>query len=1353
MKRALLALILLAAAGQCAAGKTVGIWKDRKSGFGDGLLATLHEAGWQTVVLAGKDLTDGSKLAGLDVVFLPGGHNIYNFPGPEGSRNLIRFVASGKGILAGAFRSGYARTSNRPLLPQVGAAHSKTNSVFVQGVGDSVLAKAIDQPFCPGGWDHVVIKVGPLGKVFAVSDSDPVGVYGEVYGGRYVTFGGYIGCEAKTESMQGTARRVFLAMLDWLAAAPELSEAEKARHQAQAELDLRRRERLLDWTANERGPDRGPGVIPAVRNRLAVPLQSRQYTLDYMAQHLSGRKLRQCQSEAATLRQAVEGLDRRFDEEMAAFREQAKRLDLAALLPAEQAATLAKIEAVEGKTPEEKSTIIKLVKRSHPAGIAKKVAMYLHEDSLAEKLMPKTERERLAAGAEKVIAKLRPAVKAAKAKNAVLEQKRDRAAVPGLIEACASDNVKVRRQAVVELGRIGDPRGAPALIKMLRSADEKIRTDAVLGLGWMQSKEAVPALVKLAQADDLHMKRRAVQALGQIGDARAIAPIRALVADKDYFTSENAILALGWLKAGQAVSDLLKIVTTFDRLDAGRRGLMISAVRALGHIGDPAALPALEKLAAEAKDFPVTKRKGKATNIYSTSASLGLQGHAELAIAEINAGGLPQTGIKQGDFLAAKDRFYGLTGRFNALAGRTKIVRGSNFRDDPTALYAYLWDAGMTGVHQAWGEPSADPAEYLALIQAAGELDLLWIDVLPMGGSRKYRSQRPHATADKNGVEVVLMKYADEPAFHGFWSEEVYPKFAVTAAEFEAWLVKKHGAGFRGKLKIKDGEDPLSLIGTLGSLRTEYLVHQGERLIEYWREGQEWMSGLRKGCAKTWSESDGRRVAYPGVTGPAGAAIDVNGPENYQCFGRHNSFSMEMHKDGEARPVMCEFYNWYSPSPAHDIRGFAQHLMHGECFYNFSLNQIFGQASTYVMWTWDASRWGNMRKIFRKARKIREYLAVPESAANVALVLSELSGTAFLEPGGVAWQMEDRWTQNQVALWTALNQSHLPTDIIWAETLTPEKLARYRVLLLSDAKILTDGQAERLRQWVGAGGVLIADGTTSLFTKGTAPRPNYLLADIFGVDYRGNVGAADLEQTDTYCIKLRQASVKAVSGHDPNNFRLMVHRAFKPVKSLGAYKVTDKGSASLPGTAAGTVCEYDLPLGYGKVAPVAAQVLAAFANGDPALTVNRFGKGLCYFWTPNYPALCHTASDWEISPNKYDFWPNVSELLAAMVRGGLAHQGAALPVEVTGISKEVEVTVRRQSAPDRWMVHLLDYDTRSTGVKAAAMSARAPAGRTVKRIFYPDTNTKVAFTSEEGAVRAQLRGFEVHDMVVIEWRQ
>ncbi|MDP6355952.1 MAG: hypothetical protein QF473_12655 [Planctomycetota bacterium] len=118
-------ILAMLVAGSTVWGGTIGLRKDRKSYITDGMLATLREAGWKTVILEGKDISAGAKLADLDVVFLPGGHNAYGFPGFDESRNLIRFVASGKGILAGAMRSGYVRTSNRPLCRTSGPPTTK----------------------------------------------------------------------------------------------------------------------------------------------------------------------------------------------------------------------------------------------------------------------------------------------------------------------------------------------------------------------------------------------------------------------------------------------------------------------------------------------------------------------------------------------------------------------------------------------------------------------------------------------------------------------------------------------------------------------------------------------------------------------------------------------------------------------------------------------------------------------------------------------------------------------------------------------------------------------------------------------------------------------------------------------------------------------------------------------------------------------------------------------------------------------------------------------------------------------------------------------------------------------------
>jgi len=1319
-------VMLLAPSGW---GKTIGLWKDARSAINDGMLKTFSEAGWTTTILSGNDLSNEAKLAGLDVIFLPGGWNEYFFPDFPARRNLVKYVAGGKGILAGAFRSGYVRTASRPIFPQVGATYNRVNGAFISAYGDSELAKAIDRPFCPGSWDHLVVKVGPVGRVFAVNGTDPVGVYGEVNGGRYLVFGAFIGIDAGTNVMQGTERQVLLKSVEWLANAPKLSEVEKSRNQAQADLEFMRREKIWDLTLNERGPDRGPGFIPRNYFTFLPQIESRLYRFQFASQYLSGKSADLTKTEIAELQQALNELNANYKK-----------------LTSDTIAALNKMNLVELETVSSGLT-----------------------NGVREKLFSDTKLAELQAKADKQLNDIKPAIKVAKAAKLALEHKADVAQLPEIIKNTASANVDVRREAVQELGRIGELQTAGTLIKLLGDSDENVRVDAIQALGWMQAKEAVPALIKALEGQDILMKRRAAQALGQIGDARAVKPLLAQIITskedfsenyslekldykgRDYLISENAIMALGWIKAKEAVPTLTAILTTFDQKDIMQKGLMSLAIIALGYIGDEAPLSVLEGF-AKLDDAPKDRRGNKYATIYSSQAFIGFGAVANQAINLIRAGGRKEVGVKQPDFLASKKKFYALTKNFNALAGR---AIGSKVGDDPNIVPAYIWEAGFTGFHNAWGAGGSDLSvdsneTYAKMVTAASDFDLNWIDVMPMDTRTEY-------DLNKSSGELILEKFKDESAWAGFWSEEEYGGICATANDFYTWLDKKYGKDYRKKIGVPDNYVLPFLVGgheladTSGLLKTEYLEFCADKMLEKWRESQDWMHGRRKGCSFTNTITHRQFATFIGLTGITGEVVDAPGYESYQSFGRDNAFMAEMYKNGNARPVMAELYNWYTPDSAHAVRGFAQQLMHGECFFNFHYEHISKTPRSYL-WIWDASRWGDAEKIFQKAAKIKDYINVPPSAANVAQLCSEATAAYFHKQNKNAGKMSSlgaRYYQQQVGLWTALNQSQIPTDVIWAESLTPEKLQRYRVIVMSDAKILSADQAKLLRDWVEQGGVLIASGTSTLFSRLPAVQNNYMLADVFGVNYAGFAGVKDSDKNDTCGFKQGEAVVKIESSMDFPGVLNHVYRDVKPVKSLDKYTVMD--SPYLPGMTKGVACEYDMPLGYDKVAVAKAEVLAKFANGDPALTVQPVGKGLCYFWTPIYPGLCYISSDWEMDANKKDFWPNVRELLGSMVKGGLVFQKANLPVDVTGVSKEVEVTLRQQPEQNRMMVHLLDYDSKSDSVKGAVLSVHPSAGKTVKRIFYPDTDTELKFKVGENGVTAQLRTFEVHDMAVVEW--
>ena len=74
------------------------------------------------------------------------------------------------------------------------------------------------------------------------------------------------------------------------------------------------------------------------------------------------------------------------------------------------------------------------------------------------------------------------------------------------------------------------------------------------------------------------------------------------------------------------------------------------------------------------------------------------------------------------------------------------------------------------------------------------------------------------------------------------------------------------------------------------------------------------------------------------------------------------------------------------------------------------------------------------------------------------------------------------------------------------------------VLILPNIGAMTDAQIDAVRRFVKAGGALIASGQTSLFDEWGDPRPDFALADLFGVS-----GGKPIAAPATIAQRLRAA--------------------------------------------------------------------------------------------------------------------------------------------------------------------------------------------------------------------------------------
>jgi Trehalose utilisation len=82
-------------------------------------------------------------------------------------------------------------------------------------------------------------------------------------------------------------------------------------------------------------------------------------------------------------------------------------------------------------------------------------------------------------------------------------------------------------------------------------------------------------------------------------------------------------------------------------------------------------------------------------------------------------------------------------------------------------------------------------------------------------------------------------------------------------------------------------------------------------------------------------------------------------------------------------------------------------------------------------------------------------------------------------------------------------EEHLNLRLVNDWDVTLDELKKYQVLVLPNAAALSDAQVAAIREFVRAGGGLVAIGESSLCDELGRPRKNFALSDVFGVSFKG----------------------------------------------------------------------------------------------------------------------------------------------------------------------------------------------------------------------------------------------------------
>ncbi len=141
-----------------------------------------------------------------------------------------------------------------------------------------------------------------------------------------------------------------------------------------------------------------------------------------------------------------------------------------------------------------------------------------------------------------------------------------------------------------------------------------------------------------------------------------------------------------------------------------------------------------------------------------------------------------------------------------------------------------------------------------------------------------------------------------------------------------------------------------------------------------------------------------------------------------------------------------------------------------------------------------------LREIGRRERWLTHCQPLPWAA----LVVSEQTRQFYAYK-----DIADRYLPHLFGAFRAAAEEHLPLTLINDWDLEAKALAKYRVVVLANTAALSAAQADALRDYVKAGGGLVATGETSLCDELGRPRRDFALADLFGVSYQGRPAAPE----------------------------------------------------------------------------------------------------------------------------------------------------------------------------------------------------------------------------------------------------
>lgn len=208
-----------------------------------------------------------------------------------------------------------------------------------------------------------------------------------------------------------------------------------------------------------------------------------------------------------------------------------------------------------------------------PAGNDKQAG---NEKEYTEKETPAPEKPK-----DEIPPDLTPCAESPEPRAPVVEE----ASLERYLRALQSDNEEIRAAAIAALRSIGEP-AVGFLIQALSDPHPGVRIAAAEGLGEIGGDSSVDALLLILNDADRDVRIAAAGALGQAGDARTILPLIGLF--HDGYPEVRSAAAAAVAAFGHAALGPLDAA-----LENPAPKVRVTAVKALGIVGDPRSIPLL----------------------------------------------------------------------------------------------------------------------------------------------------------------------------------------------------------------------------------------------------------------------------------------------------------------------------------------------------------------------------------------------------------------------------------------------------------------------------------------------------------------------------------------------------------------------------------------------------------------------------------------------------------------------------------------------------------------------------------------------------------------------------------------